>query len=93
MFSIGIWTAAAIRTRLGAEPPHIPGHVFGYPDPGNTRSQGVPPYCGGEGFFSGKGLLGSRWGGGMVNVLSGRGGWRGWGGMVNTNIVYQKALQ
>ena len=50
VFSIGIRTAGAVRTRLGVGPPHVPGHVFGYPDPGNTGPQGVPPYCGGEGF-------------------------------------------
>ena len=57
-------TAGAFRTRPGAGPPHIPGHVLGYPDPGNTGPRGYSPYCGGEGILVGRGPLASRWGGG-----------------------------
>ena len=29
-------TAGAIQTKPGAGPPHVPWHVLGYLDPGNT---------------------------------------------------------
>ena len=36
-------TARAIWTKPGAEPPHTPGHVLGYPDPRNTGPGRYPP--------------------------------------------------
>ena len=55
-------TAGPIRTRPGAGPPHVPGRVLGYPDPGNSGPPGYPLYCGGEGILVGRGPLASRWG-------------------------------
>ena len=53
VFSHQYGTAGAIRTRPGVGPPHVPGSVLGYPDPGNSGPPRVPPYCGGEGILVG----------------------------------------
>ena len=55
VFSHQSGTAGGIRTKPGVGPPHIPGRVLGYPDPGNTGPRGYPPYCGGEGILVGGG--------------------------------------
>ena len=48
-------TAVPIRTRPEVGPPHVPGCVLGYPDPGNPGPPGYPLYCGGEGILVGRG--------------------------------------
>ena len=35
-------------------PPHVPGHILGYPDARNSGSPGYTLYCRGEGFLVGR---------------------------------------
>ena len=44
MRSMHSGTAGWIRNKPGVGPPHIPGRVLDYPDPGNSGPWGYPPY-------------------------------------------------
>ena len=42
MHSMHSGTAGGIRTKPVMGPPSAPGHVLGYPDPGNSGPRGTP---------------------------------------------------